>query len=181
MRHTPIEDFIAAVERLEGYSFVKIVINTQTGWMGTFGNVEKMEQILIGPSREEADSTLLIVRQLIQNKDSISIANVAKYAKEVLTDSANDTIQQIRDSLDKELDSSPGIGLAGMAMSYRDILNTYLYGEHAHTSKREREVYLDLQRSLVPELVTHYFYAAVRSIAVYAIYFKRLNFRHSPL
>jgi hypothetical protein len=174
MPHTPIKDFIAAVERLENYSFVTTVINTQTGWMGTFGNTERMEQILIGPSREEIDATLLVVRQLIQNNDSISMANVADYAKQVLTDSANDTLQQIRDSLNKELDSYPGIGVEGMTMSYRSILNTYIYGEHAHTSAKERQKYLDLQKSPVAELFTHYFYVAVRAIAVYAIYFKRL-------
>ncbi len=174
MLPTPIKDFITAVDRLEHYSFVTTVVNEQTGWMGTFGNTETMEQILIGPNREEADATLLIVRQLIQNNDSISIANVAESVKEHLNDSANNTIQQIRNCLNKELDSYPGIGIEGIAMSYREILDTYLYGEYAHTSAKERENYRALQVTPAPELFTHYFYAAVRAIAVYSIYLKRV-------
>lgn len=172
MSQTAIKDFIAAVERLEGYSFVMTVINEQTGWMGGFSNTEKMEQILIGPSREEVDATLLIVRQLMQNNDPISIQNVAESAKEHLTYSANNTVQNIRDSLNKELDSYPCVGVEGVAKTYREILMAYLYGEHAHTSENERENYETLQQTSVPELFKHYFYAAVRAIAVYAIYFK---------
>lgn len=144
MHHTTIRDFIAAVERLEGYSFVKTVINEQTGWMGAFGDAEKMEQILIGPSREEVDATLLIIRQLTQNNDSISIFNIAESANEYMTNSANNTLQQIRRHLNEELDSYPGTGVEGITKTYREILKAYLYGEHAHTSENERGNYMAL-------------------------------------
>jgi len=174
MQQTDIDDFIAAVNRLEGYSFVRAVVSEQTGWMGAMGEDEQMEQILIGPSREEADAALLIVRQLIQNNDSISIANVSESVKDHLTDEAINTIQQIRDRLNNELDSYPDLGVEGSARTYREILKTYLYGEHAHTSSSERDNYKDLQKTAISELFTHYFYGAVRVVVVYSIYIKNV-------
>lgn len=174
MTRTGIDDFIAVVERLEGYGFVRAVVSEQTGWIGAMGGDEDMEQILIGPSREEADAALLIVRQLIQNNDSISISNISESAREYLTDAAINTIQQIRERLNDELDSYPALGVEGRARTYREILHTYLYGEHAHTSPSKRDNYKDLQKTAISGLFTHYFYGAVRAIVVYSIYIKQV-------
>jgi hypothetical protein len=59
-----------------------------------------------------------------------------------------------------------------MTKNYRELLEIFLYGEHAHTNKRK--AYKDIQATKVPNLFTHYFYVAVRAIIVYSVYIKML-------
>lgn len=174
MRDETIIDFIEKVQLLENYKFVKTVLNEQTGWRGAFKNNGEFEEILIGPSREEVDAALLIIRQFIQNKDGISIKNIVDLSRDYLTNEAMQTLDEIRDSLNKALDSYPPIGVEGISKNYRELLDIFLYGDHAHTEKNKREVYKEIQATKVPNLFRHYFYVAVRAIIVYSVYIKML-------
>jgi len=174
MRNEIIQDFIDKVDRLQQYKFVKVVLNEQTGWIGSFDANGDFEEIIIGPNREEVDSALLIVRQFMQNNDPISIKNIIDLAHEYLTNEAAHSIDEIRDSLNKELDSHPPIGVEGKAKSYREIVDIYLYGEHAHTSKKKRKDYKEIQAMDVSQLFLHYFYVAVRAVIIYSFYIKEL-------
>lgn len=174
MNDESILDFIEKVQQIEQYKFVNNVLKEKTGWMGAFKDDGSFEEILIGPEREEVDAVLLTIRKLIQNNDPISIQNVVKLSNNYLTIEAMQTLNEIRNSLNKELDSYPPIGVEGKTMNYRELLNVFLYGEYAHTQKNKRNEYKDIQKTNVPNLFTHYFYVAVRAIIVYSVYIKML-------
>lgn len=174
MQCKEIENFISAVERLEGYRFFRETISSQIAWVGMVGGDPENDQIRIGPTREETDAALLIIRQLIQNNDAISIGNISKTAEKYLTPEAKAKIEEIRNELNGGLDSYPPLGEKRIIKKYREILNEFLYGEYAHTKCNPRQGYLSMSSSGLQKLYEHYFTVALRAVVICAICIKNI-------
>jgi hypothetical protein len=103
------------------------------------------------------EALILNVRKLSQNNDDASIGNLAKTYDEMPIDNKYQTeFRTLRENLNNYLDSATIISVNGKP-TCREILDTFVYGEFAHTSKKEREI-LELWKEQSPEWEMAYFH-----------------------
>ena len=97
------------------------------------------------------------VRKLSQNNDDASIGNLAKtYDEMPIDDKYKAEFRTLGEYLNHYLDTPTIISVNGKP-TRREILDTFVYGEFAHSSKKEREI-LELWKEQSPEWEMAYFH-----------------------
>mgnify|MGYP006967019977 CR=1 FL=1 len=135
------------------------------------------------PQCDEDDcySFILSLRFFIQNNDEISIEKISNLIERLpLSNQIKEPFKHNREELSRYLDSPPFCMAFGEPKSYRDLFNTFIYGDLAHLNENLRSVYSRwLKDPLVwPHMQTQFFMvlqnfllclSAFRNVALMAI------------
>ena len=142
-----MELFVEKAHRVLNGPYVKS-LNENGNRLTISGKLDEEPSIsieYITPDTNARDALMITFRMFLQNNDRISLENMAKI------DSDGDVTQDWKDHfvfartfVNQYLAEIPDIDLRpeGTTLSARDVLDTFVYGEYAHTSKEKRDRYL---------------------------------------
>ena len=130
-------EFIEHVDSLRTKRFAKACLSGSKVSMS--GNASGSFQI-DNLDEEDFQSFLLGVRFLVQNNEKISVRNVCQLVDASRVDSKvferiNGARWKLNDFLDRETFPAPGEG----EISFREYLETFLYGKYAHRSRKYQQ------------------------------------------
>jgi len=109
----------------------------ESGWDGIF----------VGPDDESMRALILTLRMFMQDNERISLRNMAAlYDSLSVSAVVKREFDERRSVLNTSLDSESPLAITEDGpLSYREILSTFVYGEHAHVAARHRQTYEDLR------------------------------------
>jgi hypothetical protein len=128
--------FREKAKELEDSIFVQSIATNKS--LGTSMNWSRDQPFTTqreGPTEDEIRSSILTIRLFLQNKDRISIHDIAEIIESLPIDqSIKDDYNRIRSDLNGFLDSPASIGLdlGGCMITRRFLFETFLYGSYAH-------------------------------------------------
>lgn len=136
--------FVEKTDKLRRSEFARVMFTEDTGVTLRFRQGEQPSAEVRGPSEEVVDAMVLTLRMTMQNKDRISVRNVARIMKRIDHDAARRYLA-IRDELNSMLDAATNPPLehknseSGAVHVFRNgqILRGVIYGELAHTDEKQ--------------------------------------------
>lgn len=135
--------FIAKVEKLQGLSLVKSLIDNGSSFTVSWSQESAaLNYETVGPSQEQLDAFVLTIRLFIQNNDAVSIHNIAALVESLpSTSELNDYFAKHRANLNAYLDSSGMLVFGTDRPTKREILETVIYGHLSHLEESRRKRY----------------------------------------
>ncbi len=135
--------FNAKVERLQSSSLVAILV--QQGSRLTLSwtaETSLLQLALSGPTAEQVDAFVLTMRLFMQDKDRISLRNVARlYESLRVSEDLKKYYAMHLANLNKFLDGHAFIAIDGDRPTRREVLETVLYGELSHVEPAKQSRY----------------------------------------
>lgn len=104
------------------------------------------DSVFVGPKEESVRAFILTLRFFMQNNESISIHNMAQlYGNDQTLRKFNNKFSTIRNNLNSFLDSSTNLAIEeNQSLTYREILEIFVYGNYAHANERKRKIFKDI-------------------------------------
>ena len=109
----------------------------------TLGGPVKFKHVT--PDTDAVDALVMTFRMFMQKHDRISLRDMTKIVDDPdVSQEWKDHFTYARSVLNKYLDGSPAMDLRpeGKMLTGKVIVETFLYGEYAHTEKKHRDQYL---------------------------------------
>jgi hypothetical protein len=109
----------------------------ESGWDG----------IYVGPDDESTRALILTLRLFMQDRDGLSLRKMAEtYADLPVSADLKREFEAHRTRLNDFLDSASLLAIREEGpLTYREILDIFVYGEYAHVNERYRQTYEDLR------------------------------------
>ncbi|MCD6591050.1 MAG: hypothetical protein J7K72_03715 [Candidatus Aenigmarchaeota archaeon] len=105
---------------------------------------------LYGPDDESVEAFVLTIRFFYQNNEKISLSNMSEiYEKLPISPKVKREFERIRNELNTFLDSKTRFTINGKEITNREIFETFLYGDLAHSNKTKRKTY-EFWKSNIP-------------------------------
>ena len=108
----------------------------------------KFETVFPAADDEELAAFLLHLRLLIQDNDRISVRRISRLLSQLqVSKNSQSNFEEVRMRLNTFLESAP-IGPVGprFPKTNRELLNAFLYGQHAHHSEPHYSRFKDMRR-----------------------------------
>lgn len=142
-RHDPNADlaiFNEKVERLVSLSF--FTKSKGSGAIAQFVRGSGWESVFVGPDEESIEALVLTLRLFMQNNDRISLQNMRTiYASVPDLSALSGECVAACDRLNRLLDLDSNLSIEeGRQLSYREILEIFIYGTYAHVNEGKRLV-----------------------------------------
>ncbi len=94
------------------------------------------------PDQDAIDAFILNLRFFIQDNESSSLRNMNNLYNEVtITPSLKNDFNFVRNKFNLELDKKTNINLRGNDITYREIFETFIYGELAHVNPDKKAIF----------------------------------------
>ncbi|NBB81178.1 MAG: hypothetical protein GVY36_17355 [Verrucomicrobia bacterium] len=134
-----LRTFSKKVKRLLDSRFTENVLKKHLKWNWSWKAGEGSVLDYPDCDDDDRDAFLLTLRLLIQNNDLISIANVTRIIDSLpLSEKITDPWTHNRTELNNYLDSNPFFTAFGEPKSYRELIDTLIYGEWSHLDPKYR-------------------------------------------
>jgi len=142
-----MELFVEKAHRILNGSYVRSLNENgnRLNISGKFYEKPTISVEYIAPDTDAKDALITTYRMFQQENDRISLRNMAKIASDPhVTQDWKDHFSFAYKFVNKYLDGIPDMDLSpeGKTLSAREILDTFIYGEYAHTNKKKRDRYL---------------------------------------
>jgi hypothetical protein len=139
--------FEEKVEKLLALKFVNEIRQQSSGAIVEYRQGKGWDAIFVGPSDETLDAVILTLRLFMQDNERISVRNIRRlYMESGLTAGLRDEFCTVAEHLNAQLDSPTSISIKeGEHLTFRDVLQIFIYGSHAHTTPRWHQLYRDLK------------------------------------
>lgn len=113
-----------------------------------------------GPDETAIDAFVLTLRLFFQDKDGISVRQLAGIYAKATTDQKQ-RFEKLREQLNDHLDGSPGFTVNHKPLTWRDILDVVLYGDLAHVDQDKRAELAAWQQMPISEAYVRYLFVNV--------------------
>jgi len=162
-----LELFVEKADLLKSRNFFKII--QEQGGIKISVSMKIGQPVAINdnvPDPESVDAMMVTFRMFIQDNDRISIRNLSKLLVDPgLSGNWKDRYSQARDTLNQALDGHLGLDLRheGHTLTARQIMDTFIYGEIAHTNSEKRAQYQRWLSSPMYDFLKYQFASAVKT------------------
>jgi len=136
------------------------------------------DSVFVGPEGEPIEALVLTLRFFINNNEPISLCNMRKlYSGLALSAGLVARFQEQCYELNGFLDSDTNISIEeGKKLSYRDILQIFLYGSLAHGNDFSmRKTFRDLRKGAFFPFLQTYFVEAIRGFVIAINVLRKIN------
>ena len=138
--------FNEKAQELRSYSFIEKAFNEDAGVTINFDfERQTLKATRTGADNEARAAMCLVLRFFLQPKDKIELHQIANLYQELpIDDQDKHWVSENLKDLDTFLDETgnPSLALDNTPITHRTILETFLYGDQAHTNEDKRTVYL---------------------------------------
>ena len=169
--------------KLENCSFTNVVFNQDTGIMISFKREEqpRIEIQRRGPNDEAIDAFVLTFRFFIQDNEKSSFRNmVAIYERLPISEERKEEFKAARKYLNDFLDSNSFLNIDGVLLTYRHILDTFVYGGLSHANEKKKKEYdLWMLNPFSNQIVTNEFVVGLARVFD-VIFYELRGMRLSP-
>jgi hypothetical protein len=170
--------FNAKADELKGYSFIGKALHEGAGVQVNFDCVNKtMEANRTGADNEARAAMCLVLRFFVQQRDGIELHQMAElYQRLPVPDEDRRWVSENLSLVDKFLDRPTELALNGNPITYRAVLETFLYGEHAHANPDKRAV-LETWKEIAPiySVLENFFEFTVGEVLKYVYWLASMN------
>ncbi|MDP1571496.1 MAG: hypothetical protein Q8L86_15995 [Vicinamibacterales bacterium] len=138
--------FIEKANRLQEVSFFSRSIPVGAG-VEFDSETRAWEQQFWGPDDEATEAVVLTLRFFIQDNEPISLRNMrALYERELPSHPLADSVEVACAGLNEWLDDRTSLSIAETRfLTYRDVLEIFVYGAYAHMNERRRKQFEDIR------------------------------------
>lgn len=136
--------FNEKVERLLSLSFFAKALDS--GAIVEFTRNGGWDTVFVGPDEESIEALVLTLRLFMQDNEPISLRNMRSlYAAHLPEGLGRDFVDHCR-RFNVSLDSASMLSIEeGRQLTYRDILEIFVYGTYAHTNPQRRRTFEGLR------------------------------------
>lgn len=131
-----------------------------------------------GPSFEAIEAFILTFRFFIQDNEICSLRNMAKFYDENCKNKIlQKNFHQARNAINNFLDSGPQMGITFLneTLSYRRIMDIFIYGEMSHATKLKKELFKKWMDSPLAPFIENSFVSVLAVMYKYIIVIKGIN------
>lgn len=163
-----LQFFNEKVDDLGNSSFIKNWESQKILWDSL---TSQLPSKFLLPNDEETKAFILTLRFFCQNNEPISIANISKiYKSDLIDEELKSKFHVNRKALNTFLD----LNFRSSNLTNRDILDTFVYGNYAHSTKRDK--YLELTKSELKHHLNYaIFYSVANSFYIFLEQIKKIN------
>jgi len=166
--------------KLENYSFTQIVFNQDTGFTVSLKNIREQPSLEVqrrGPDDEAIDAFVLTFRFFILDNEKSSFRNLASiYDALPISEEKKNNFKEARAYINKALDSTSFLNIDGMTLTYRHILETFIYGGLSHANENKKKEYdIWMLNPFSNQIVTNEFVYILGYIFIVIFYMRNLN------
>jgi len=166
--------------KLESYSFTQIVFNQSTGFTVSLKNINEQPLLKVerrGPDDESIDAFVLTFRFFIQDNEKSSFRNLASiYDTLLISEEKRNNFKEARDHINNALDTTSFLNIDGVALTYRHIIDTFIYGGLSHANERKKKEYdIWMINPFTNQIVTNEFVHILGHIFSVIFYIRNLN------
>lgn len=142
-----LQFFNEKVAKLMDLKFVAEITTQPGGAIVQYDRGKGWDSVFVGPSDETVDPVVLTLRFFMQNNERTSIQNVRRLYDQYDTPSSLRTsFETLADNLNASLDQPTNVFVeVRQALTYRDVLNIFIYGSLTHANPRWNKTYTDLR------------------------------------
>lgn len=125
------------------------------------------DQVSVGPEEEPTKALVLTLRMFVRDTDGISVGAIAALCADlVVSQDLRDRVEKSRAHLNAFLDSESRLAIEdARQLTFREILDIFLWGDYAHVAPEQRKVFSDLRTTPFFPLFQNCFVEAVVEIA----------------
>jgi len=167
--------------KLENGSFTKIILHESTGVKISYSKTDQplIEILREGPGDESIDAFALTFRFFIQDNEKSSFRNMAKlYEQLPISQESKIEFNEARKELNDALDSKAPINVDGIFLTYRHIVDIFIYGGLSHANEKKKEEYdIWMLNPFSNHLVTNEFIYVLSYVISLIFYIRDLNNR----
>lgn len=147
------------VQKLLGLKFVSEIRDQAGGAIAEYKQGKGWDAIFVGPSEETLDAVILTLRLFIRDNERISVRNVRRlYMESGLPKELRDEFCRVADHLNAQLDTPTNMSIKeGERLTFREVLQIFVYGSNAHTTPRWHRLYRDLKTTPFFPVLQHDF------------------------
>lgn len=166
--------------KLEHYSFTQIIFNQQTGFTVSFKDIDKQPSFEVqrrGPDEESIDAFVLTFRFFIQDNEKTSFRNIALiYDMLPISEEKKNNFKEAREHINNALDTNSFLCIDGVTLSFRHILETFIYGGLSHANEKKKKEYdVWMMNPFSNQIVTNEFVYILGQIFRVIFYIRNLN------
>lgn len=160
-----LQFFNKKVDELGNSSFLKNWESQKILWDSL---TSQLPSKFILPNDEETKAFILTLRFFCQNNEPISVANISKiYKSNLIAEELKLKFHFSRKALNTILD----LNFRSSNLTNRDILDAFIYGNYAHSTKRDK--YLELTKKHHLNFAS--FYSVTNSFYIFLEQIKEIN------
>ena len=177
------DEILAALRRfnlkaakIESGSFLKHACSPDNRVELSFRSNEYLSVTKTGPSEESVDSMALTLRLFIQERDGLSLRQVADMYHDLpLTEVEKANAQGGYDSITEYLGRNSRFRPDGKDFTNRDLLDLYMYGHLAHLNNDKRAVFDLYVSGPIGMFINAFFEDVVLEVIHVILWYKQLN------
>jgi hypothetical protein len=170
--------FNVKANELRGYSFIEKAFHKDAGVTLHF-DFEKQtaEAVRIGADNEARAAMCLVLRLFIQTRDGIELHQIAElYQSLPVKDDDKRWVSENLTNLDSFLDRATELALNNTPITHRAVLETFMYGDQAHTNPDKRMIFETWKESgPIHTILENFFEYAVGEIIRYILWLAAMN------
>lgn len=169
--------FNEKAEAIRDGRFVKQVFQPHHGFTWLTPGDGTMQTEWRGADQDATKALALDLRYFIwsQKRDGINLEQIRELYEALPTGNAEkQKITDLLDSLDRTLDSI-AIIISSEPVTWRRLLEVFMYGGLAHANEREREIYQEWTRNETGALIRHDFEKIVKAMVLVICQIQHVN------
>lgn len=172
-----LELFNKKAQILRNYSFMKFLFERGTGFTISGGKGKPTTVQTKWPSDEVRDAFLFTFRFFIQKKEKSSFRKMPKvYENLPISQEKKELFKEAHKSFNDFLDSKSPITFQGKAITRREILWNFMYGELAHANETKEKILEQWTSNLLTKkLFQNEFIHILGTLTVIILYVQDLN------
>ena len=166
--------------KLERYSFTQTVFNQDTGFAVSLKNINEQPLLEVqrrGPDDESIDAFILTFRFFIQDNEKSSFRNLASiYDALLISEEKKNNFKEARAYINNALDTTSFLNIDGVTLTYRHIIDTFIYGGLSHANENKKKEYDTwMLNPFSNQIVTNEFVYILGHIFRVIFYIRNLN------
>jgi len=172
--------FNEKADEIKNSSYVKFFLENKPKTTISKNQEEAIKIKTIEPNDESLKSFVLTLRLFFQNNDQISIHNINEIYKELPNNfqKEKESFSRARDKINHILDSNINFIDNNKILTYREVLNIFVYGHLAHLKNDKRKIYKDwISRKDIGVLDIHKinFHGIANNLIRCILYMQKIN------
>jgi hypothetical protein len=143
-----------------------VEFHQNTGWNSIFE----------GPNEEAIEAFVLTLRMFMQDNDNISLRKMRGFYENRFPGELSSNFLDNCNCLNAFLDSPTNLSIEeGKQLTYRDILDIFIYGQYAHTNQIKRQIFEGIRTTAFFPIFQQYLIRAISAFGGCLKELKKIN------
>jgi hypothetical protein len=168
--------FNEKAQLLQKSRFVQMVFTEGSGVTVSYKQGQPLRVVKRGADHEALAAFALTFRFFLQKSDGISLEQIeGLYQSLDVPEDVRSSLTENRKALNGFLDSASELALNGQSITFRDVLETFIYGNLSHVNRGKEEVYKVWQAGPLVLVLEGYFETVLAEVLKFILWLASMN------